>query len=118
MATITRYFRTDSTTGGDGTEDRTDGATRAYETMAAALVGEQTALAASGNTLHFICTQPGADTALASTAGYTDSATEYITIECSCYHSTRRIFCDEDFSLSSSICNSICISYSNISGVS
>jgi len=77
----TVYFRTDSTAGGDGTEDRTDGATRAYPSMGAALSGEQADLTGVGP-LNIICTQPGADTVVATIDGYTTTATDYINIEC------------------------------------
>ncbi len=83
MATITRYFRTDSTTGGDGTEDRTDGATRAYATLNAAIVAEQADLTVTPDILHLICTIAGADTfGGVSLTGYTTGATGYILIEC------------------------------------
>ena len=63
MATTrTRYWRADSTTGGDGSEDRTDGATRAYESLAALIsaeAGDLTAATGSDEILHAICTQTG-----------------------------------------------------------
>lgn len=86
----TRYFRTDSSSGGTGTEDRIDGANRAYESLNAALGAERTAdrfLTTNDEILHLICTQPGADTTRvlwpgsASTPFVTD-AQRYVFIEC------------------------------------
>ena len=75
-----RYFRLDSTAGGDGTEDRTDGATRAYPSLAAAVLAETADLVAADVFLTLITTQPGVDTEYVAIINYTTSATCYIWI--------------------------------------
>jgi len=83
MGTITRYFRPDSTTGGDGTENRTDGTTRAYATLGEATIdSEQDLTAAGGNILHLICTTAGVDNLQARFIFYTTSYDDYIFVDC------------------------------------
>ena len=84
MATLTRYWRLDSTTGGDGTEDRTDGGTRAYESLEALVTAEATNLDTANNILHAICTQPGQESPSATLElnGFTTSAADYLIVEC------------------------------------
>ena len=75
-----RYFRVDSTTGGDGTEDRTDGPTRAYASLAQAITAEAGDLVAADVFLTLITTQPGIDSESVIITGYTTSATCFIWI--------------------------------------
>lgn len=85
MATLIRYFRPDSTSGGDGTVDTTAGANRAYATMQDALSSEEVDLVAAGDILHLICTQPGVDTEIVdntATDNYVTGASNYIIVEC------------------------------------
>ena len=83
MATLTRYWRLDSTTGGDGTANSTSGATRAYESLSALISAEAADLAADGDILHAICTEPGEETpGVLSLASFTTSAASYVLIEC------------------------------------
>lgn len=81
MATRSRYFRTDSSAGGNGTEDRTDGVNRAYPTLNALLAAEGADLVAAGDILHAITTQSGLDTTLATVSGFTTGVANYILIE-------------------------------------
>ena len=83
MATRTRYWRLDSTTGGNGTENRTDGGNRAYESLNAALIAEAVDLVAAGDILHLICTVGGVESGHAiEFAGYTTGPANYIIAEC------------------------------------
>jgi len=84
MATRTRFFRTDSTTGGDGTVNTTSGANRAYPTLFDAEAAEQADLVAAGDILHLICTITGNDgsAGIVDFDGWTTGASDFILIEC------------------------------------
>jgi hypothetical protein len=79
------YVRTDSTTGGDGTEDRTDGATRAFESLAdfQANYADKDLTDGGGNTLTVHCSvgdSTAADTTAVTLTGWTTDSDHDLTI--------------------------------------
>jgi len=82
MAAITRYVRTDSAAGGDGTTDTASGANRAYGSLSEAEAAEQTDISSSG-TVTFKCSQGAAggnDTTQVTVTGWTTATGNIIYI--------------------------------------
>jgi hypothetical protein len=84
MATVTRYWRTDASAGGDGTTNTTSGGNHAYQGLEDLVSAEATNLVSAGNILHAICTVGGqeASSALFDLSGFTTDASNYVIIEC------------------------------------
>lgn len=77
---ITRYVNTASTPGGDGTTNATSGANRAFASLSEAEAMNLN-LVTLDDTCEIICTGATADTTAVDFAGWTTSATRFVTVK-------------------------------------